>query len=227
VIVVVASNNRGGTELGWPASANGVVAVESADANGQLNDTAVTSPLLSVVGPGEKIRALSWAAGRWDSYVLQSGSSAATAWTSGVLALIWSAHPTASANQIIQTLLRSTGTGKGQLVRNDSWGYGFVSVNTMLAADPTTYPDVNPLLRKDADAQPAYAAVVGPATPAAPSPGAKSGTAGGLPVLLIVGAGLVALVVLAAIVLAVVLTRRNRTRTPPPTPQYQQYPSVR
>ncbi len=43
-MLVAASNNRGGTELGWPASANGVISVESADVNQQLSDEAVSSP---------------------------------------------------------------------------------------------------------------------------------------------------------------------------------------
>lgn len=226
VILVVASNNRGGTNLGWPASANGVVSVEGDDVNGQLIRQAVTSPLLSVVAPGDSIRRISWSEGRWDTYILSYGSSFSTAWTAGVLALEWSAYPKATANQIIQTLLRNTRTGNGNLTRNDSWGYGTVTVTTMLAVDPTKYPDVNPLLRKEAAAQPAYAAIVGKATAASTSPATKPATASGPPhLLLIVGGGLIVLVILAAIVLAIVLTRRNRTApAPAPAVQYRPVP---
>jgi hypothetical protein len=212
VIVVAASNNRGGTNLGWPASANGVVSVESADVNLQLNDEAVTSPLLSVVAPGEVIRRILWSDGHWDTYGFSNGSSDATAWTAGALALVWSAYPDASANQIIQTLLRSTGKGGGQLNRDNSWGYGVVSIGGMLKVDPATYPDVNPLLRKDASAKPAYTDVV----PPAPTSGATDASGGGdksglSQTLLIVGVGVLILVILIGIAVAVVLTRRRRT----------------
>ena len=161
VVVLAASNNRGGTELGWPASANGVVSVESADVSQHLNPEAVTNPLLTVVAPGEVIRAIS-ADDAWADYVLSSGSSSATAWTAGVLALAWSAHPDATGNQMIQALVRTTAQAPGgDPVRiDDSWGYGTVSARNLMAMDPTTLPDTNPLLRDTPDAQPAYDDIV-------------------------------------------------------------------
>ncbi|HEY8717630.1 S8 family peptidase [Pengzhenrongella sp.] len=225
VIVVVSSNNRGGTDLGWPASGNGVVSVEASDINHDLSDSAVTNPLLAVVAPGVWTRVLSWSDGRWDTYALANGSSVSTAFTSAVLALVWSEHPKASANQMIQTLLRNTTTGKGQLARNDEWGYGGVSVAAMLAADPTKYPDVNPLLRKDADAKPAYSDVVGaPASTStgaankAPSAKTADGEGGSLRTLLILGGLVFVLVCVAGIVVAVVVSRRRRTTAQPAPP---------
>lgn len=222
VIVVAGSKDRGGSVLGWPASSNGVVSVESVDVTGQLNPEAVTNPLLTVAAPGEGIRLLAWSDEAWDDYAWGNGSSQATAWTSGVLALVWSAYPDATANQIIQTLLRSTATNDGELVRNDSYGYGVVSVTRMLAVDPTTYPDVNPLLRDDPTALPAYADIIAPTTPVpaatsetttATEPSATAGTS--KTPLLLGGAGLLALLLAAGATLALL---RARHRQPPHLP---------
>ena len=232
VVVVAASNNRGGTELGWPASANGVISVENADVNQQLGDNAVSNPLLTVVAPGIDLLVPNFVDGAWDRYALSTGSSYATVWTAGVLALVWSAHPDATGNQMIQALVRTTAQAPGgEPVRiDDSWGYGTVSARNLMAIDPTTLPDTNPLLRDTPDADPAYADIVGtgptdppatdkpttePSTDATAPPVADDADTsdGGIdPVLLVVG---IALVVLAGIgaTVAVVLARRRPTRT--------------
>lgn len=226
VVVVAASNNRGGTDLAWPASANGVVSVESADVGQQLNPEAVTSPLLAVVAPGEKI--LAPAAnddGTW-GYAEVYGSSYATAWTAGVLALAWSAHPDATGNQMIQALVRTTAqaTGSDPTRIDDSWGYGTVSARKLVAVDPTTLPDTNPLLRDTADAQPAYADIVSAEpvptttaepepTPAAPTQASGAADSGIDSTPLAIGAVLILLAIAGGIVAVVILTRRNNPNT--------------
>ncbi|WP_149203955.1 S8 family peptidase [Actinotalea subterranea] len=229
VIVVAASPHDGSDALQWPASANGVIAVESADASLQRSDNAVASPQLGVVAPGEGIRSLRWSDGAWNTYDLTNGSSNATAWTAGALALAWSAHPDATANQIIQSLLRTTSGHNGELLRDDTWGYGVVNVDAMVTTDPTTYPDTNPLLLQGEGLQPSYEDVLGggqTATPApdqtqtptaAPKPerGDKRTDTDGLSPLLLVGGGALALALVAGVVVAVV---RSRQRPGPPNP---------
>lgn len=229
VIVVTAAPNTAGTDLGWPGAANGVVTVQSADANLQLNPEAITSPQLGAVAPGEAIRALSWNRGAWDTYRLANGNSYAAPFTAGVLALVWSQHPDATANQVIQTLLRNTSGHEGELARDDSWGYGAVSALGALSADPTTYPDVNPLLLDEPFALPAYADVMGDPTPtpapdvtdeSTPPPtvdeaGDDEGSSMVMPLVLGGGA-----LILLAIVVAVILMARRRPdpTTPRPVP---------
>ena len=239
VVVVAASNNRGGTDLGELASANGVIAVESADVNQQLGPDAVTNPLLTVVAPGEGILGVGWADGAWNQYWLNDGSSCATAWTSGVLALAWSAHPQATGNQMIQALVRTTGQATGQATGeptrvDDHWGYGTVSVSNLLAVDPTTFPDVNPLLRDTPDAFPAYADIVSstpdPGQTTAPAqttkPTTTPGNGGDTPAattspLLLIAGGLLVLLIIIAIVIAILLARRRPTGSIDPTAQYR------
>jgi subtilisin family serine protease len=230
VIVVVAVPNEAGTDLQWPAGANGVVSVQGADANLQLNPDPVTSPQLGVVAPGVDVRILNWDDGGWDTYRLQTGNSLAAPFTTGVLALIWSQHPDATANQVIQTLLRTTSGHNGELSRDDSWGYGAVSANGALAADPTTYPDVNPLLLDDPFLRPAYEDVLGDPTPTPTPQATEQGTPpptvegpqdedGGssmvLPLVLAGGALLLLVAVVAVILLA---RRRPEPTTPRPAP---------
>jgi len=213
LILVASAPHKGGTIIYSPANANGVVAVESSDPLDALTPENTTSPLLTVVAPGEKYREIT---DNWKTYAYFGGSSNATAYTSAALALVWSAYPKATGNQILQCLIRNTGGADHPLGRDDSWGYGLVNVRHMLANDPTQYPDTNPLLREGA--KPGTAQILGTAPSSAPSastpsegiaPGGKSSEI--TPAMPIGGAiALVALVVLVGgIALAVVLTRRR------------------
>ena len=229
VIVVAASPHDGSDRLQWPASANGVIAVESANASLELSDNAVASPSLGVVAPGDGIRSLRWSDGAWNTYDLTNGSSNATAWTAGALALAWSAHPDATANQMIQSLLRTTSGHNGELLRDDTWGYGVVNVDAMVTTDPTTYPDTNPLLLQGEGLHPSYEDVLGGGQTAAPTPEEtqtptaapkperddKPTDADGSSPLLLVGAGVLALALVSGVVIAIV---RSRQRPGPPSP---------
>ena len=248
VVLVAASNNRGGTVLGWPASSNGVVSVENADVHQQLGDSAVTNPLLTVVAPGIDILVPNVIDGDWNRYALATGSSYATVWTAGVLALAWSAHPDATANQMIQALVRTTAQAPGgDPVRiDDSWGYGTVSARNLMAMDPTTLPDTNPLLRDTPDAKPAYDDIVDAApteptepteppatdepttdtkatTPPVLTDDTDTGDDDGMDSLLLTaGIALIVLAVAGAIVVIILVRRRSAssssypTTTPPP-----------
>ena len=226
VILVAAGPHEGGTSMKSPANANGVVAVESVDPTFALTPKTTTSPLLTVVAPGESIRGISPG---WTTYSVTDGSSNATAYTSAALALVWSAYPKATANQILQTLIRNTNGTDHALGRDDSWGYGLVNVRQMLEHDPTQYPDTNPLLRDGA--KPSTAQILATATPtSAPTTDATTGAAtgdttadsthSGTSTAVLVGGGIVLavllLLVVGGIILAIVLTRRRST--PPGTP---------
>ena len=217
VILVAAAPHEGGVVVKSPAKANGVVAVESVDPSFALTLETTTSPLLTVVAPGEHFLVVN---DDWVSYVTASGSSNATAYTSAALALVWSAFPTATANQVLQSLVRNTDGTDHALQRDDSWGYGVVNVRQMLSHDPTAYPDINPLLR--ADGKPSNAQILGegttaPTTDATTGAGAggstAKGTRAGVSSALLVGGGIVLVVVLliaAGVVVALVVGRRRR-----------------
>ena len=152
-----------------------------------------------------------------------------------MLALAWSAHPDATANQMIQALLRTTVQSEGEIARvDDTVGYGQVNALGLADTDPTRFPDENPLLRDGERVQPTTEEIfgIGPsaspevtdpaddqteATPtptAAPVGDAESGVSA---TVLIVSIA-VAAVVLAGIITAVLLTRRRTTDAGPPQP---------
>lgn len=224
VIVVAASPHDGATGLKPPASGNGVVAVESMGPDGQLAAKNNTDPRLTVAAPGEYFATLT-AADDWSVYQYTGGSSNATAYTSGALALVWSAYPDATANQLIQTLVRNTDAEDHELAHDDAWGYGAVNVRHMLEHDPTEYPDVNPLLTDDPDVQPSIAEITGAATagptdPGSASPDATAAPAGdpasGPSTMLVVG-GIVAALAVVGVAIAVLVGRRRTGPTPPTT----------
>lgn len=148
VVVVALSDNP---DQPYPGSFNGVVTVESLGPDVQVRPG--SRPGADVVAPGEAIRHLD---DDLSSYRLRNGSSAATAFTAGALALVWSAYPEATGNQIIQTLIRNTNAEDHELYHDPLTGYGVVNVRHMLEHDPTTYPDENPLLDHDPDSIPTY-----------------------------------------------------------------------
>ena len=142
-VLVVASTGNDGRSVGYPAALNGVIAVGAADSNGVPSLFSNRGPETVAVGPGEHVRGLTL---DLSAYQPVAGTSPAAAWTSGVLALAWSKYPTATGNQIIQSLIHTA--GDKAFTRYADWGYGTISARNLVANDPLQYPDVNPLLRQ-------------------------------------------------------------------------------
>jgi subtilisin family serine protease len=182
-VVVASAGNEVGAAREWPGLTNGVVTVTGLDAEQNLNTgSEIYGPTIDVVAPGVDLRTHDGA--DWATYDLGTGTSLATAWTSGVLALAWSAHPDATGNQMIQSLLRNTTSGGGELTRaDDYWGYAIVWVRRMPEADPP--PPTRAPTRSSSTTPTPYPATprwpwaVSPSRPREPSPGrtASSGVA--------------------------------------------------
>ena len=227
VVVAALSNTLVETYGQYPAKSNGVVNVQAIDSAGNIQTTDGSpnvNPATKVAGPGVGI--LNQGGGtdqKWESQSLASGTSNATPVVAGFLALVKQKYPKATSNQLIQTLIHNTGAGnhKPQFDTSNKFGYGFVSVTSMLEVDPTTYPDVNPLVSTVAGASPTAQQIAGKPT-ASPSPTVSAGAAGSgrssvapapslLPVL--VGGGIILLLVILAIVLIIVFAIRRARRT--------------
>lgn len=226
VIVIGSAGNDTGIVTGKPATYNGVVATGTVTSAAELDLGSPGGARLGVVAPGAETRAM---AGTWDYYGTSTGSSNSAAYTAGALALAWSAHPDATANQILQALvLTAGGTVKDAPVHDDDWGYGLVNARTLISVDPTTYPDENPFLSDDPTLEPLAADVLDAAQSAADDPapnGAAPADPGAAPVAAsdtgtpapVIAGGAVALLVAAGVTTAVVLTRRRRADTASPT----------
>lgn len=164
VPIVAGSTNptaSGTVEYLLPFGMNGVVAVGGVDADAKpirgLNiygtdiEDARGASNLAVAGPALQMLAPSSDEGWGPS--LGSGTSLATPLIAGTIALGLEKYPSATASQVIQTLIRTTGgDGLSELNwSNKNFGYGIVNATGMLAVDPTQFPDENPLYVMTAD----------------------------------------------------------------------------
>ncbi|MFE2872513.1 S8 family serine peptidase [Embleya sp. NPDC059259] len=153
----------------YPAAYPGVLSVSAVDRNGTPAKNSVQGSWISLAAPGEDIPS---ACVTQTHYCLGTGSSDATALTSGVAALVWSVHPDWTANQVIRRLL-DTANRPNEPIPSDAFGYGIVSPRKALAATDTPGPaDVNPLVGVRGD-KPAPSAPAGTA-PSAPSAAASA-----------------------------------------------------
>ncbi len=161
VVVVAASGNGGPTaKVMSPGGNAGVLVVGGMQPDGKVLATNPTSTLdsweqartfdveynIHLVAPGADLVGGGLAAGnRWDSAVLQSGSSGASAIVAGQLALMRQKWPTATGNQLITSLLRAARHPDGAAVWEPRRGFGTTSFETTLTTDPTAYADVMPI----------------------------------------------------------------------------------
>ncbi len=197
IVVAGTGNTKGGVE--WPGVGNGVVLVNPIGRDGRVTDFAVTgSPYLGLAAPGEDVMSGTYDASGWHSTGTASGASIATALVSGGIADVWSAHPEATAGQVLQAVrqnvgIRAKSSGSGYEAwfrrvgtdlpqvrsRNTSYGWGIFDPADAVGVDPTTLPSTNPFVRtedEDPTADPSAADIArvtgtAPAPSPSPSPG--------------------------------------------------------
>ena len=161
VVLVAASGNGGpSSKVMSPGGNAGVLVVGGMQPDGKVLATNPTSTLdnweqarsfdvhynIHLVAPGADIVGGGLAPGnRWDSAVLQSGSSGASAIVAGQLALMKQKWPQATGNQLLYSLLRSARHPDGSAVWEPRRGFGTTSFETTLTTDPGGYPDVMPI----------------------------------------------------------------------------------
>ena len=152
VIIVAGLPEASGDEIyGSVGELNGAIGVQmtgpdhravpqQGPAGGAYPNKKVTvgAPGLDILLPGD-LKAKDWAVTSQ-----RTGTSYATPITAGVLAAVWSKYPSATANQLVQSLIANATPGGPEL------GYGLVNLPAMVADDPTKYPDVNLLIVPDA-----------------------------------------------------------------------------
>lgn len=239
VVFLAAQPNSQLSIYEYPAKLNGVVQVSAYNAAGQIEsdedlaDERAIHADTTVVAPGEGLLSIgNEETGNWDESVEMAGTSFATPMVAAALADVWQKYPKATSNQLIQSLIHNTTLEDHPLLRDTESGYGYgpMSLRHMLRVDPTQYPDVNPLFDKDyakptsaeVDAITAKIAAGEDAHPKkwssfdeysesrATTP-SLLGALSGIPLWLVIGAGVLALIVLAGIVLTIVLiARRNK-----------------
>ncbi|OAR22446.1 hypothetical protein A8W25_22630 [Streptomyces sp. ERV7] len=136
----------GNDELGridHPGAYPGVVAVSAVDSKGKVAQWSNHGAGLGLAAPGDEIPGYCT---RGTGYCASKGTSQATAITSATAALIWSAHPDWTGNQVLRVMMETAGhNGK---VPSQFIGYGTVRpAQVLLKGNGNPGPaDVNPLL---------------------------------------------------------------------------------
>ncbi|MFJ2597974.1 type VII secretion-associated serine protease mycosin [Streptomyces erythrochromogenes] len=208
LIFAAAGNTGDATNLiEYPAATPGVVGVAAVDANGEPTKESQHGPQIDLAAPGVDI--VSACKGK-TGLCKTHGTSDASALASASAALLWSAHPDWTNNQVLRVLLNNAGKPVDGSQRNDYVGYGIVRPRVALQTPGDPGPaDVYPLpdLAAAAGGGKPSASAEGSAAPT-PAPQAAEEEKGGSS-LLWVGLGLGACVLIGGAVTAVVV-RRNR-----------------
>ncbi len=187
-IVVAATDDRDKV-VGYPAGANGVLAVNAVDSKVQLAEFSAVWEYkndIATAAPGVAVNSIYRTENGWTSAGRANGSSPAAAIVAGGLALVWSHFPDAKANQIIQLMVNTPGVKVDQgkdgktgfftsfrrsgkdLPHGDTrtgYGFGVFDPADMLKGDPSAYPDENPFLDPADGFTPTYREVTGKAPP--------------------------------------------------------------
>ncbi|MDE5415829.1 peptidoglycan-binding protein [Alkalihalobacterium chitinilyticum] len=124
ILVVAAAGNEGtgtGDTVEFPARYNSVIAVSAIDINESRGSFSASGPAIEVTAPGVNIYSTSLNNG----YTRSNGTSIATAFATGVLALLKEAHPNLTAAQY-RKMLQDMAVDIGQQGRDEHFGYGIV-----------------------------------------------------------------------------------------------------
>ncbi|MFF3679026.1 type VII secretion-associated serine protease mycosin [Streptomyces sp. NPDC002120] len=210
-LIFAAVGNTGDStnRIEYPGATPGVVGVGAVDTTGEPTKESQHGPQVELAAPGIDIfTACSGKTGVCKNH----GTSDATALASASAALLWSAHPDWTNNQVLRVLLNNAGKPVDGSGRNDYVGYGVVRPSVALKNPGDPGPaDVYPL--PDLAAAAAAGKSASPSAPAdgkapdAAAPKAEEKKSGSS--LPWIGLGLGACVLIGGAV-TVVVVRRNR-----------------
>ncbi|MFF4405329.1 type VII secretion-associated serine protease mycosin [Streptomyces sp. NPDC001262] len=133
-----------GNLVEYPAAYPGVVGVAAVDREIKAASWSQSGPEVDLAAPGTEMVA-PCADGTSDVCIVK-GTSGASAIAAASAALIWSAHPNWTGNQVLRVLINTAGGPKSGEKRSDTLGYGVVRPRIALQnpGDPGP-PDVSPL----------------------------------------------------------------------------------
>ena len=134
VFHVAAAGNDGSTTIGWPASLDSLISVAAMSSNGTLASFSTHGNGLFISAPGESIRTTDRSGG--DGYgsgntTTIDGTSFASPYTAGVVALVLSVDPTLTPDEM-ENVLSSTAVDYGNSGYDTTFGHGFVNAKAAL-----------------------------------------------------------------------------------------------
>ncbi|SHM66287.1 type VII secretion-associated serine protease mycosin [Actinacidiphila paucisporea] len=179
-LIFAATGNSGekGSPVEYPAESRNVVGIGALDRNGNVLPLSTKGPQVDLSAVGQNIAKACPSGVRPHCVNTGSGTSDSTALTSGSAALLWSAHPSWTANQVLRVLLNTASKPTDGAERNDSIGYGAVRPRVALQTPGDPGPaDVYPLAEHEGWQQgpePSATPTSGATGTAAPAPSASS-----------------------------------------------------
>ncbi|GLF99073.1 S8 family serine peptidase [Streptomyces yaizuensis] len=163
----------------YPAMYPEVVGVSASSAEGKIDDYSQHGEVVDLAAPGSGIPG--WCDATFTRYCDRNGTSAATAVASASAALIWSANPDWTANQVLRVMFESAGKGADGKAEGISryYGHGVVRPGAHLnrGLGKPGDPDISPLTNKKTGG----AASAEPSDGSASSPPEDGGKAGDQP----------------------------------------------
>ncbi|MFF0450941.1 type VII secretion-associated serine protease mycosin [Streptomyces sp. NPDC004609] len=158
------NNAEEGNKPEYPAAYPDVVGVASADSKGKVAEYSQHGDNVDLAAPGNDIPA--WCDTKFRSYCDSGGTSPATAIASASAALIWSAHPDWTANQVLHALIDTAARDWAKGTRSNYLGHGLIRPRQIILdgkGDPGP-ADVSPLTNEKTGGPPASAAPSAPAS---------------------------------------------------------------
>lgn len=145
VLVFVAMGNDGSKSSNAIAALPGVFGVGAVDITGEPLPSSSDGPSTDFAAFGGRVPIRCRKNTAW--CMQDGGTSYATSIASAAAALVWSAHPDWTANQVARVLVQTAGAPVDGSKRNDWVGYGIVRPSKVLIdreGDPGA-PDIDPL----------------------------------------------------------------------------------
>lgn len=173
-LMIASVGNKGRTKssIGYPAAYPYVLGVAAVDSSGTVSEFSSSGNYVDLSAPGEGFPG--WCDATFRSYCDDKvGTSPAVAIASASAALIWSAHPDWTVNQVTRSLIDTAGRTWAKDKPSKYVGYGFVRPRIVLK-DPdydAGAADVDPLAKDNGGDLLANSAA---ATSSSPSPSTAS-----------------------------------------------------
>lgn len=128
LLLVAAAGNGGGTDYGYPASYDSVISVAAVNESNVVASFSRRNDQVELAAPGVGV----YSTYKNGTYAYMSGTSMATPHVAAAAALVWSADP-AKTNQQIRSAFQQTALDLGAPGRDNEYGYGLVKAKCACA----------------------------------------------------------------------------------------------
>lgn len=130
LLIASVGNEANSRTIDYPAAYPYVVGVAASDENGKVGKFSEHGNYVDLASPGLNVP--TWCDNTFKSYCTGQGTSQATAIASASAALVWSAHPDWTANQVLASLIDTAGRDWAKDDPSTYLGYGLIRPRKVL-----------------------------------------------------------------------------------------------